>query len=383
MLITNRQLLLVTETPPGTPNGFGVTLKCLFQNTPHQVLYTDAAFREFGASKGLTLAQVPYHRSKKHLLDFLLGKIPEWRNHFSKSWLRSNVPAKNLLVYAFIYSTKCLAYASWIATQKGIPLIVHIADHNPSFEGKTVSRILKKCEKIICITKEMRAKYELTIGRKDIEVLHNGAESRCFELEQPTKPPFNTQKPFRLCFLGGLFEHLHGNCIEDVLEAIRIIHEKVKWLRFDLYGQIQPKSFLSEQLNKSGITHHGIVMPLDKKHEIMERSNCFLIPSSFNSTNNNNYRYSFPTKLPELIASGRPIISYGPSDTATNQLLKSYRLGAIINRRSVNEVVNCLLDLINNYENSLLNKCSINSTIRQSISADKMRLDLSSIINLN
>jgi len=373
----------VTETPPGTPNGFGVTLKCLFQNTPHQVLYTDAAFRKFGEKNGLTLAQVPYHKSKKHLLDFVLGKIPEWRNNFSKSWLRCNVPSRNLLVYAFIYSTKCLIYASWIAKQKGIPLIVHIADHNPAFEDIRISRILKKCEKIICITNEMRTKYESKIGRKDIEVLHNGAESCCFELKHPTKPPFSTTNPFRLCFLGGLFEHLHGNCIEDVLEAISIVNKNTKWLRFDLYGQIQPKSFLSKEFTKSGITHHGIVMPLDKKHEIMEHSNCFLIPSSFDSIKNNNYRYSFPTKLPELIASGRPIISYGPPDTATNKLLTSYSIGTVLNRRSVKGVVNCLLDLIKNYESQLINSCSINTTIKQRISADRMRSDLSSIIKLD
>jgi glycosyltransferase involved in cell wall biosynthesis len=375
------KVLLVTETPPGTPNGFGVTLQCLFQNTAHEVLYTDASFREHGEKNEFTLAQVPYHRSKKYLLSFLTSKIPEWRNHFSKSWLRKNIPGKHSLVYAFIYSTKCLVYAFWIAKKRGIPLYVHIADHSPAFEENEILSILKSCEKLICITKHMRSKYEKILDRKDIEVLHNGAESRCFSMERPTKPPFSAKNPFRLCFLGGLFSHLHGNCIEDVLEAIAVLSENMRWLKFDLYGQIQPNSFLSEELNKSGITHHGIIMPLNKKFEIMKRSNCFLIPSSFSSVNNENYRYSFPTKLPELIASGRPIISYGPSNTATNRLLEGYYLGTIINQRSVRTVIDSLLNIINNYEKCLHQTCSISSKIRNNLSAERMRDDLSVILN--
>ena len=155
----------------------------------------------------------------------------------------------------------------------------------------------------------------------------------------------------------------------------------MRWLKFDLYGQIQPNSFLSEELNKSGVTHHGIVMPLNKKYEIMKSSNCFLIPSSFNSVNNENYRYSFPTKLPELIASGRPIISYGPSNTATNRLLEGYYLGTIINQRSVRTVIDSLLNIINNYEKCLHETCSISSKIRNNLSAERMRDDLSLILN--
>ena len=62
-------LLLVTETPPGTPNGFGVTLDCMFKIN-HHVVYTDAVFKEFGDTLGYLLAQVPYHPSGRFLPSF-------------------------------------------------------------------------------------------------------------------------------------------------------------------------------------------------------------------------------------------------------------------------------------------------------------------------
>lgn len=382
MTSSNPKVLLVTETPPGTPNGFGVTLNCLFRDIPHQVLYTDAAFREHGDSNGFTLAQVPYHTSKKHILAFLTGRIPEWRNHFSKTWLRSHLPEKNSLVYAFVYSTSCLLYASWIANKRKVPLFVHLADHSDAFEHPSISRILANCDKLICITEEMGSKYESTLGRNDIEFLHNGAESRCFQIPKPRSSTFDSQNPFIICFLGGLFSHLHGECIEDIFETVAQIRTQRKELEFHLYGQLQPKSFLSEQLKESGVTHHGIVMPLDKKYEIMERAHCFIVPSSFAPHRHKDYRYSFPTKLPELIASGRPILSYGPRDTATNRILETHRIGIRIHKRSVKKLVLTLSSIIDRYTETAQDTGSANSLIERSFSAIMVRQKLSEILKI-
>ena len=117
------------------------------------------------------------------------------------------------------------------------------------------------------------------------------------------------------------------------------IREQRPGIEFHLYGQRQPDNFLNDLLNKEGITHHGIIMPLEKKFEIMGKAHCFIIPSSFNPKSHHFYRYSFPTKLPELILSGRPIVSYGPSDTATNRILKSHKIGIRIHSRSVNALI--------------------------------------------
>ena len=70
-----------------------------------------------------------------------------------------------------------------------------------------------------------------------------------------------------------------------------------------------------------GCYHHGIVMPLKKKFEIMKEATCFVIPSSF-SEQNSNYRYHSQAKLPELIASNRPIISYGQKTLLQTEYLK-------------------------------------------------------------
>jgi glycosyltransferase involved in cell wall biosynthesis len=375
--------LLVTETPPGTPNGFGVTLDCMFKEIEHGVVYTDAAFKEFGDTLGYLLAQVPYHPSGRFLLPFLAGKIPEWRGRYSSSWLKKHLSEKFSSVYAFVYSPECMKYAHWVAKKGKLPLVVHLADHSPEFERLSSANILRGAAKLVCITEEMKSIYERTLGRKDIEVLHNGAEQACSELASPRPQPFSEENPFVICFIGGLFSHLHGDCIEDLWEAVSEVRVKYPWVEFHLYGQRQPANFLEDLIHKDGFTHHGIVMPLEKKFEIMEKAHCFVIPSSFKEEKHRHYRYSFPTKLPELIASRRPILSYGPKETATNRILETNNLGLCIHDRSVPKLVDSLEALVSQYQESIQKFAPVSPAIMEKFSADCVRRKLRNILSLN
>ena len=377
----NSKILLVTETPPGTPNGFGVTLKCLFKETAHDVLYTDAAFNAHGKKNGYVLGQVPYHRSIRHLLKFAWGYIPEWRNWYSKAWLRHNVRKSYRLVYAFVYSTDCLKFALWVAQSKDLKLIVHLADHSEDFTTKEIRNLLKSCAGFVCITNEMAKKYEHMLGRQDIEVLHNGAENRCLDIPTPDIGPFNEKKPFIVCFLGGLFAHLHGDCIEDVVQAISQIRKTRPWVEFHLYGQRQPSNFLEEILQSDGCTHHGII-PLEKKFDIMEKAHCFIVPSSFNPESHKHYRFSFPTKLPELLASGRPFLSYGPFDTSTNLLLNEDNLGIRVHKRSVKLLIDVLERIEADYEQFCKEVTPNDPKIFEKYSATGVRKKISRILSL-
>lgn len=124
-------------------------------------------------------------------------------------------------------------------------------------------------------------------------------------------------------------------------------------------------------------------MPLEKKFEIMKKAHCFVIPSSFKEEKHQHYRYSFPTKLPELIASGRPILSYGPKETATNRILETNNLGLRIHDRSVKKLVDSLENLVNQYRVSMDKLASVSPTILEKFSADCVRSKLRNILSLN
>ena len=277
----------------------------------------------------------------------------------------------------------CLKYAHWIANKRQIPLIVHLADYSPDFEHQPIVNMLRQASRFVCITDEMKSIYEKTLGRKDIEVLHNGAEEACSKIASVNVKKFSKHNPFILCFIGGLFSHLHGQCIEDLFEAVSRIRNKIPWFEFHLYGQRQPSNFLEDFIQADGITHHGIVMPLNKKFEIMEKAHCFVIPSSFNDQKHSHYRYSFPTKLPELISSGRPILSYGPKETSTNRILEANSIGLRLNDRSVPKLVNILEELVTKYDYCVSQFASASPSLIKNFSADFVRKKLKKIVFFN
>ncbi|MDA0848871.1 MAG: glycosyltransferase [Verrucomicrobia bacterium] len=354
----------------------------MFKEIEHDVVYTDADFKHYGDTLGYLLAQVPYHPSGRFLLPFLAGKIPEWRGRYSSSWFNKHLSSKLSSVYAFVYSTECINYAHWIAKKCKVPLIVHLADHSPEFERSSSRETLRGASKLVCITEEMKSLYERTLGRKDIEVLHNGAEQACSDIAAPLPEPFSAQNPFVLCFIGSLFSNLHGDCIEDFFEAVSEIRVKYPWIEFHLYGQRQPADFLEDLIHSNGFTHHGVV-PVNKKFDVMEKAHCFVIPSSFKAEKHLNYRYSFPTKLPELIASGRPILSYGPQETATNRILMSNNLGLRIHDRSVPKLVESLDTLASRYQESVTKFASVSPSILEKFSAESVRRKLRNLLSFN
>ena len=354
----------------------------MFKEVEHQVVFTDADFKNFGENLGYLLAQVPYHPSGRFLLPFLAGKIPEWRGMYSSSWFKKHLKNKFSSVYAFVYSPECMKYAHWIAKKSKIPLVVHLADHSPEFQRPISANIIRSASKIVCITEEMKSMYERTLGRKDIEVLHNGAEKACSDIASPPQEPFGVENPFVLCFIGSLFSNLHGDCIEDFFEAVSDVRVKYPWIEFHLYGQRQPADFLKDLISLDGFTHHGVV-PLNKKFDVMEKAHCFVIPSSFKEEKHRHYRYSFPTKLPELIASGRPILSYGPKETATNRILETINLGLRIHDRSVPKLVESLETLVSQYQASIKKFAPVTPSILEKISADCVRRKLRKILSFN
>ena len=357
-----------------------MTLECMFKNLPHKVIFTDAEFKDYAEKKGLNLAQVPYHKSRRFYLSFILGNIPEWKGNYSTRWLTKHLIEEFRSVYAFIYSVDCLKFANWIAQRLDIPFFVHIADHSVAFENDEVRKILSRCKRLLCITNEMKYKYEAMIRRKDIEILHNGAERECFNIRPPVVSNFSEKNPFILCFIGGLFSYLHGDCIEDCFQAVAKIRKIIPWVEFHLYGQRQPTSFLDKEIQMKGVFHHGVIMPLEKKYSIMEKAHCFLIPSSFNLKYHESYKLSFPTKLPELIASRRPILSYGPLGTSTNRLLQEHKIGLRLHKRSIHGLTTNLIEIIEDYSVVLKNSLASKKIVEEKYSADAVRSKLERIL---
>lgn len=377
---TTKEILLVTETPPGTPNGFGVTLDTLFKDLDPDVIFTDAEFKDHGDQNGYQLAQIPFHRSKKYLLSLLIGKTPEWRGIFSRLWVSKHIKKKYDFIYSFVYSSSCLKYANWLAKRFNSEHIVHIADHSPEFfEDKECVRIIKSAKKRITIGNNMRDSYQDFYKLDDFQVLHNGVDSNEIPVDFDSRGEFGAENPFKLLFLGSLFENLHTECIEDVCEAVQQLSSNGHHIKFDIYGQIVPDNMLNHYIDNQSVRYNGCI-PSSERFSLMEKYDCLIVPSSFNREKSHSYSYSIPTKLPEVLSSGLPVLIYGPKIMEAHRFCTRLDAGDKISERSIDALRDYFIRTMENYNEIRTNSGKLAIKIKEDFSGNSVRTKLVHIL---
>ena len=276
--------------------------------------------------------------------------MPEWRGFHSRIWMFLFLKKKYDLVYAFFYSIECAEFAHSIAKYNNARLIIHIADHNKAFiDSKKFHEIVKFSNKVCCIGKNMRDFYEKKFSRR-FDVFHNLANDDYLPLTNKINSSFSVTNPLNLLFIGSLFESLHNGTINNICQVIDELNDEGYSIKFNLYGQIVPTSFLSRELTSSHVQHHGII-PSEERFNIMSENHCFIVPSSFNQNIKDDYRYSIPTKLPELLLSGRPVIIHGPKEMEAHRYCTENKCGILINENSIITLKSKIVDIFNNYSN--------------------------------
>tara|TARA_B100002019_G_C21216506_1_gene572332 strand:- start:27 stop:1103 length:1077 start_codon:yes stop_codon:yes gene_type:complete len=329
-----------------------VTLSTLLSGLNCKVIFTDFSFKRSVKKKGYLHAHCPYHKSKKGFFLFVIGLIPEWRGKYSKLWLFFFLRGKFHIVYSFFYSFQNIRFASWIAKQKKCRHIVHIADHSPKFfKSLEFKLLLKSSFKRACIGHNMKDAYEKKFDVK-FEVFHNYADSKHLPLPPVDKFTFNKENPFKILFIGSLFSHLHKGAINDLCKVVTKLKKSGLSIIFNLYGQRVPYNFLTDEIDGDAVVHHGEV-PTEDRFKIMQEHHAFVVPSAFDSNLANEYCFSIPTKLPELLASGRPTIVYGPNLMEAHRFCKDNECGYLIDQRSIDKLEVSLLEIMHNYQKHL------------------------------
>jgi len=341
----------------------------LYSPFAQKFIFTNGDFNYPDRNQNYIFAQVPYHRARKNLIKLILGKIPEWRGKYSSKWLDKNLTENFDIIISFIYSPCALLFGTWISQKKKCKHIIHIADHCDFFLQPKYLEAIKTADSLLVISNRMKALYEKHSQRKDIKVFHNIPDDRCFPDQAldsiDDSRMFSKSAPFRLIFIGGLYEYLHKSSIEDIISSVAALHDQGIPIEMDIYGARYPESFLDKEIKLKGITHYGVVMPLDSKYEIMENADAFVIPSSFDPTLNNDYQYSFPSKLTELLSTAKPVIYYGSSDTSIHEFLNQIGSSVTVTKRSVNLLNEALINLIDNYPARKLDAEKISRMIRK------------------
>ncbi len=346
-------VIIVSEVPLGAPNGFGVTLKNLFTGWPKEKIryfYNRADYRNLPmADLDFRFAPVPSSPGRRHALLMWLGLNPEWRGKYSPLWLKRNLRGFHVdLIFSSVHSMNTIQFADWIAHETGKPHVLHVMDEPfHQSEPESVKELLSRTSSLLTISETMRKIYKERYGC-DSQVFHNGAEDEFFNSLKKEEP--NEEKPIRIRFVGNLLHLQHFQAIEDLATAVRHFNRKGKQRAIlEIFGGESPEGCSRQILHDDEIVYHGPIQ-LEDRLKTLGEADLLAIPFTFNPGYFEEYRLSIPTKLPENLATGIPVLLYGPKDMAATDLCLKHDLATVITERSIPTLLQLLQEFAENPE---------------------------------
>ena len=192
------------------------------------------------------------------------------------------------------------------------------------------------------LEKELINRYQLAPKRSLI--VHNPVD-----LSSKQFPEFScsSEGAFRIVYAGSIFT-MHYDAIAVVAEAIYELKCSGVDIELVLHTAQNFWNTYQEKWKKWDVKY-GSLIPYNQLNQYLQKANLLLVASSFLPEHAHITRSSVQTKLTDYMASGRPVLSCGPSYAACNQFVNTWNCGLVCETNIVLEIKTMLLKIIENY----------------------------------
>jgi glycosyltransferase involved in cell wall biosynthesis len=207
--------------------------------------------------------------------------------------------------------------------------------------NKSLIQLIKKCSVCLSIGPEMSEEYYDRYGTEFIP-FQNPIKTEMWL--QNAKKSWGIRSQASILYAGRIGEGISSSLID-----IAIAVEELKKEGIDIRFEIQTASSQGEEYHKlagySSVVFNGLLNyeELPKKFSSVD---VLLLPMDFDSSGLRFIRLSRPTKMPEYMATGTPILVYAPPQTAVSQYATKQRWGCVVNQRDKRELKRNIVKLI-------------------------------------
>jgi hypothetical protein len=236
-------------------------------------------------------------------------------------------------IYSLIHSESTLLFADWISTVLESPHIIHVADLPTTEFKKKIKEVIQSSYQLVTISESMSSFIKKETG-KPSKIIYNGLK---YHNNNQLWKAKNIQDDIVVRYVGTLLQEQQGESIEDIADAIVQLNKEGIKIRMELYGtETNPK--ISRKICDNKVIKHFGKFKEEDYVNLLINCSLLVIPFTFDGRRSENYRFSFPAKLPDSLGSGVPVLIYGPPEMDTVKYCKNNRVGHIICERSVNRI---------------------------------------------
>lgn len=228
-------------------------------------------------------------------------------------------PASLILGYKVVQRLNCpyLIYImdDWLAKVNTIWLSSSVQQY--------VKQVLQKADGWLMISDQLKCDLQerYQVIPPTSLIVHNPVD-----LASLPAPDFSIHHgTFKIIYAGSIWV-MHYDAVAIVAETVFQLRNEGHDIEFILHT---PSPFWQEYQDfwESRQVVNGGMIPYDDLHLYLQKGDLLLVASSFLPEYAHITRSSVQTKITDYMASGRPILAYGPGYSACNQFIKKWKCG--------------------------------------------------------
>lgn len=257
------------------------------------------------------------------------------------------------VIYAQAYTREDILFCIVLKKHlKKKPLIFHMMDDWPSTVGskgfmkkyweiklnEELQLLLEYTDLAMSISDYMAEEYKRRYG-KEFSIFHNPINIDFWRSAQ--KKEYNLSAPPTMLYAGRV-----GLGIDQSLKTLAQAVDRVNQdfgtqLKFTLQTQKIP-SWIKDY----DCTEHRGFVAYEKLPKVFAQADFLVLPYDFSAKSLSFIKYSMPTKAPEYMASGTPILIFAPKNTALVQYAKDYEWATVVTENKIDELVDIITGLL-------------------------------------
>ena len=365
------RVLVISPVNFNQQSGSGVTMGNLFRGWPldaiAQIHSTEGIEPDYNVCTNyFYLSPAPTQRPKRaEAIEFYslttgrleysipLRKVLNWSREFAPDIIYAR-PSEQPSFYSLL--------PRYLGKKLKIPYVTRVLDDWPArYEAReglknnliwkpllrrNLKTLFKQAATNIGISAEMCEAYQERYGCKFV-YFHNCIEpSEWSHLEKS----YQTEGEFCLLYMGDTTKDKELYSLINIRDAVLNLRRQGYLVRLLIYGPPRCQTTVQKLLELPPGVVYGGYFPASEKQNILNQADLLVLPINFDPTSLTYIRYSLQTKVPEYMASGTPVLVYGPPISPNIRYAKREGWGFVVDEQNQEKLENAIIELIKNHE---------------------------------
>lgn len=234
----------------------------------------------------------------------------------------------------------------WLSRDLKVPLVNHIMDDWPAFmiqEWPPVFRqlmapILKRQLRLLfgagaqnlAICRQMADSFSRDYGVSFVP-FHNAVDFQ--QWQQPRRTYEIGDRGFRVVYMGALTDNMQVHSLRDVAGVVASMAQQGIDISLTVYTGAIFRDYYRQYFDGLLAVAHGGTVAREDLCACLATADLLILPVNFDRKSLTLARYSMPTKVPEYMASGTPVLVYAPAVVPASQYARQEGWGYIVDQK--------------------------------------------------